>query len=387
MTTRSRAAVLVGRSRIEIDEFDLPAIGPDDALLEVEACGMCGSDVEQFDGGFEALGVPYPTIPGHEPVGRIVRIGSEAAQRWGVRVDDRVAVEPVMGCGHCVACRGGRYSQCRTPRPGTKVNSYGCIPTATSPSLWGGYSQFLYLDPRSVVHRVDPALPTELVALYQPMAAGIRWFVHDSGLKLGDTIVIMGCGQRGLAGVVAAREAGAGSIIVTGLRADQHKLALAREFGADATIVADEQDVVSRVAELTEGRGADIVVDVAAVSMQPIADAVEIARPGGTIVFAAIKGGGAAATGFIPDRVVVKELTIKGLLSQDSRAFVPALRLIESRKYPLERMHTHTFALDDIDQAIRTLRGVPGEPAVHIMIDPQSGARKAAAPEPGHLGE
>ncbi|MDF2443090.1 MAG: hypothetical protein JWR01_1293, partial [Subtercola sp.] len=117
---------------------------------------------------------------------------------------------------------------------------------------------------------------------------------------------------------------------------------------------------------------ADIVVDVAAVSMQPIADAIEIAKPGGTIVLAAIKGGGAAATGFVPDRVVTKELTIKGLLSQDTRAVVPALRLIESRRYPLERMHTHTFGLDDIEEAVQTLAGrVEGQHAVHVMLDPR----------------
>lgn len=236
----------------------------------------------------------------------------------------------------------------------------------------GGYAEYMYLDPMSVLHKVDPALPIELAALYQPMAAGIRWFVHDSGMKLGDTVVVLGCGQRGLAGVVAARSAGAGLIIATGLSGDSHKLELARVFGADATVVADEEDTVARVMELTGGEGADIVVDVAAVSMQPIADAVEITKPGGTIVFAAIKGGGAAATGFVPDKVVTKELTIKGLLSQDTRAVEPALRLIESRAFPLDRMHTHTFALADAEQAVQTLAGrVPGQRAVHVMIDPR----------------
>lgn len=369
------AAVLLGRRDVEVRELDLPAVNADDAVLEVEACGMCGSDVEQYDGGFEALGVPYPVVPGHEPIGRIAQIGAEASRRWGVVAGDRVAVEPVLGCGHCRACLTGRYSQCSTSRPGTRVNSYGCIPVDTAPGLWGGYAEFMYLDAMSVVHRVDPDLPIELAALYQPMAAGIRWFAHDSGLKLGDTVVVLGCGQRGLTGVIAAREAGAGQVIITGLAADAHKLELARTFGADATIIADREDVVSHVMELTRGQGADVVVDVAAVSMQPIVDAVEIARPGGTIVFAAIKGGGAAATGFVPDRVVVKELTIKGLLSQDLRAFVPALRLIESRKYPLELMHTHTFGLDRIDLAIDTLAGrVPGEQAVHVMLDPRRSA-------------
>lgn len=370
--TRARAAVLVERGRFEIEEFGLPAIGPEDALLQVESCGMCGSDVEQFDGGFEALGVGYPIVPGHEPVGTIAEIGPSAARRWGVGVGDRVVVEAVMGCGHCQSCLTGRYSQCRTFKPGTRVNSYGCIPVSTEPSLWGGYAEFMYLDPMSVVHRVDPQLPLELAALYQPVAAGIRWVAHESGMRLGDTVVIMGCGQRGLTSVIAAREAGAGLVIVTGLAADAHKLALARTFGADATIVADEQDVVSTVMELTGGRGADVVIDVAAVSMDPIIDAIEIARPGGVIIFAAIKGSGARASGFVPDKIVVKELTIKGFLSQDTRAVEPALRLIESRKYPLELMHTHTFRLEDAALAVATLGGrVEGKKAIHVMIDPR----------------
>lgn len=369
---RVRAAVLVERARFELEEFDLPVLGDDDAILEIEACGMCGSDVEQYDGGFESLGVGYPIIPGHEPVGRIAEIGAAAAKRWGVSVGDRIAVEAVMGCGHCQFCLTGHYSRCRTFKPGTRVNSYGCIPISTAPALWGGYADYMYLDPMSIVHRIAPELPTELAALYQPMAAGVRWVAQESGLKLGDTVVIMGCGQRGLTSVIAAREAGAAHVIVTGLAADAHKLELARHFGADSTIVADVEDVVDRVMELTGGQGADVVVDLAAVSMQPIVDAIEIAKPGGIIVFAAIKGGGAAADGFIPDRVVVKELTIRGFLSQDLKAVVPALHLIESRKYPLELMHTHTFGLEDVTDAVNTLAGrIEGQHAVHVMLDPR----------------
>jgi threonine dehydrogenase-like Zn-dependent dehydrogenase len=367
----ARAAVLVGRRKFELQEFETPRIGSDEALLQVEACGMCGTDVEQYDGMFEAQGVNYPFIPGHEPVGRIAEIGDAAALRWSVEVGDRVAVEPILGCGYCAACRQGRPGQCSTGRPGTGVNAYGNIPTSTRPGLWGGYATHLYLDPMASIHKVDDSLPIELAVLYQPVAAGIRWFAHDSQLKLGDTIVILGCGQRGLAGVIAAREAGAGMVIVTGLSSDAHKLELARTFGADATIVADQEDVVARVRELTADRGVDVAVDVSAVSMEPIAQAIEIVRPGGTVILVGMKGGNRTANTFIPDKVVAKELTLRGLVSQDARAFVPALRLIAARRYPLERMHTHTFGLGELDLAMDTLAGrVPGAKAIHVMIDP-----------------
>ncbi|NIH80721.1 zinc-dependent alcohol dehydrogenase [Amycolatopsis viridis] len=367
----ARAAVQVADRRYEIQEFPLPRIGPDEALLRVDACGMCGSDVEQYDGGFAALGVAYPLIPGHEPVGTIAEIGAEAARRWRVRVGDRVAVEPVLGCGSCRACLTGNYRRCVSSRHGAAINAYGYLPTSAGPGLWGGYAEYLYLDPRTVLHKLDPDLPLELAALYQPMAAGLRWFAFDSGLRAGDTVVVLGCGQRGLAGVVAAREAGAGRIIVTGLARDAHKLELARRLGADVTVVADTEDTVAAVAEATGGEGADVVVDVTAVATQPIVDAVEIAKPGATVVLAGVKGSGATVSGLAPDRIVTKELTVKGLWSQDIRAFEPALRLIESRRYPLELLHTHTFGLEQVPLAVETLAGrVPGEDAVHVMIAP-----------------
>ncbi|MFT4201284.1 zinc-dependent alcohol dehydrogenase [Gordonia sp. (in: high G+C Gram-positive bacteria)] len=363
----SRAAVQVADQTYEIQEFAIPAIRADDAILRVDACGMCGSDVEQYDGAFRAIGIEYPLIPGHEPVGTIAAIGDDAARRWGVREGDRVAVEPLLGCGTCESCLLGNYRRCTA---GAAIEAYGYLPTDRAPSLWGGYAEYMYLAPRTIAMKLDPDLPLELAALYQPMAAGVRWAAQDSGLRLGDSILIMGCGQRGLCGVVAAREAGAGTIIVTGLAKDKHKLALATEFGADLTIAVDEVDTVEAVRDFTGGRGVDIAVDVSAVATQPIVDAVAVVRPGGTIVLAGVKGSGNQVS-LVPDTITKKELTVKGMWSQDIRAFEPALRLIESRKYPLEKMHTHSFGLDDVPTAVETLAGrVPGEEAMHVMVVP-----------------
>ncbi len=332
---------------------------------------MCGSDLEQYHGAFRALGLAYPVIPGHEPVGHIEEVGAEAAERWGVKKGDRVVMEPLLRCGHCRACLTGAYRRCRGRRPKTAFAGCGYIPTSVPPALWGGYAEYMYIDPNTVLHKIPSDLPIELAALYQPIAAGIRWAHQEPGTGVGDTVVILGCGQRGLGGLVAAREAGAGQVIITGLKKDAHKLALAREFGADATIIVDEEDTVERVRELTDGEGADVVVDVAAVSVQPVLDAIDIAKPGATIILASVKGSGATVSNLVSDKIVTKELTIKGVWSQDIRAVAPALRLIQSRKYPLEKMHTHTFPLDQVDLAIRTLSGeVEGEEAIHVSIAP-----------------
>src|SRR5690606_29361143 len=115
------------------------------------------------------------------------------------------------------------------------------------PGLWGGYAQYMYLHPNSVLHRGDAALPPGIAVMFNPLGAGFRWAVEIPRTRPGDTVVILGPGQRGLASVIACREVGAGTIIVTGLAADAKKLALARAFGADHTVDVDNEDAVARV--------------------------------------------------------------------------------------------------------------------------------------------
>ena len=103
------AAVLHGVEDLRIEHFDLPEVRPDDAVLRVEACGLCGTDHELFTGHIPA---PYPVVPGHETVGTIEAIGDEAAAKWQIGVGDRVAVECWQACGVCEPCRTGVYRRC-----------------------------------------------------------------------------------------------------------------------------------------------------------------------------------------------------------------------------------------------------------------------------------
>jgi threonine dehydrogenase-like Zn-dependent dehydrogenase len=365
-----RAVVQVGDRQFEIQWFEMPRVGADDALIRVEACGLCGSDVDQYDGKLNGMGLRLPVIPGHEPVGIIEEIGAEAARRWGVGAGDRVAVEPVLGCGHCRACKQGVYRRCRIGRPGTSIAACGFIPTHIQPSLWGGLAEYMYLDPNVAVHKVSRDIPAELAALYQPVAAGISWAHREPGTRVGDTVVIFGAGQRGLACVVAAREAGAAQVFVIARRQSAHRLKLATELGADAIILAEE-DPIARVRELTRGDGADVVIDVTAETMEPIAKGIEMAKAGGTVILAGVKGWGVTIPGMENDRIFSKELTIKGVKNADFRSFEVAVGLLESRRYAFQKMHTHSFGLENLDLAIRTLAGrVPGENAVSVSIDP-----------------
>jgi threonine dehydrogenase-like Zn-dependent dehydrogenase len=362
MTPRTTLAMVqVAPRKLEARSLPVPEIDADTALLRVEACGICGSDYEQFEG---VLRTPLPVIPGHEPLGIIERIGERAARRWGVDVGDRVAVETMISCRFCSACLAGRYHLCRRRR------IYSYIPLSEEPGLWGAYAEFMFLDANSIVHRVDPSLSPEIAVMFNPLGAGFRWATEIPGTRPGDTVVILGPGQRGLASVIACREVGAGKIIVTGLAADAHKLEVAREFGADHTLDVENEDARQRVQELTGGAGADLVIDVSSYAMEPVSQALDFVAPGGTVVLAGVKGF-KPVPGFISDKVVIKEISIKGAIGVTSSGYRSAIRLIESRKLPLEKMHTHRFGLRDAERAIRTLaRQIPGEESIHSCLIP-----------------
>ncbi len=362
MPQTSFAMVQTATRCLEGRDIPIPDIDEDSAILQVEACGICGSDLEQYDG---TLKVNLPLIPGHEPLGRIVKIGDRAAQRWGVDEGDRVAVETMLSCRFCSCCLSGDYHLCHDRR------IYSYIPLSDAPGLWGAYSQYMYLHPNTIVHKINPGLPPEIAVMFNPLGAGYRWAVEIPQTQPGDKVVILGPGQRGLASVIACREAGAAQIIVTGLAADASKLALARVFGADHTIDVENENAVHRVKELTDG-GADIVVDVSAFATEPVQDALKMVRPGGTIVLAGVKGM-KPVDNFISDYIVMKEITVKGVIGVTSSGYRKAIQLIESGTVPVEKMHTHNFELEQADLAIRTLgREVPGEESIHSCLIPPS---------------
>ncbi len=363
LPAKSFAMVLTANRQLEAMDIELPDIDENSALLRLEACGICGSDYEQFEG---VLRTPVPVIPGHEPLGVIERIGDKAARRWGVDVGDRVAVETMLSCRHCSACLGGTYHLCDERR------IYSYIPLSEEPGLWGGYAQYMYLHPNSVLHKVNPDIPASIAVIFNPLGAGFRWAVDMPDARPGDTVVIMGPGQRGLASVIALRHVGVTDIIVTGLAADAEKLALARLYGAREIIDVDNENVVHRVKELTNGRGADIVVDVSSYATQPVADALQLVKVGGQIILAGVKGF-KPVDNFVSDLIVMKEATIKGAIGVTSTSYRQAIDVIESGQVDFSSMHTHDFDLEDAELAIRTLaREIAGDESIHSCLIPPS---------------
>ena len=362
--TAARALVLEEPRTLVGREFALPDVGEDDGLLRIEACGLCGTDHEQYTG---ALPAGFAFVPGHEAVGVIDQVGEKAAQRWGVSVGDRVAVEVFQRCGECDACTSGMYRRCT--RHGM-ADMYGFVPVEKDPGLWGGYATHQYLGPDSMLLPVPAALDPVVATLFNPLGAGIRWGVTVPGTKPGDVVVVLGPGVRGLAACAAAKEAGAGFIMVTGVGpGDDERLALASQFGADLAVDVATTDPARALREATGGL-ADIVVDVTAKAPAALGQAIATARTGGTIVMAGTRGS-AETPGFWPDLIVFKELRILGALGVDAPAYRAALELLASGKYPFAALPRRNVGLDGAEALVRSMAGeddVP--PPVHGVLTP-----------------
>lgn len=366
MGEQAHAAVLIGPRQFEFRDFLIPEITEDDGLLRVEAAGLCGTDYEQFGGHLK--NTPWdirPIIPGHEIQGWIEKIGANASRRWRVKEGDRVIVEASIPCGKCYQCQNGRAVLCSAGM------GYGLrISSERPPHLWGGYATHMYLHPQANVHRAPDSMRRDVLSLCNPMSNAVRWGYERGGIGMGDAVLICGPGQRGLLAVVVAKAAGAKLIIVTGTSQDRFRLEQAKLLGAHATIVVDEEDPIARAKDLTGNFGVDVVLDVSAGSIEPLVQAVEIVRPGGRIILAGLKNR-RTLEGLVADKLILKEITLEGVLSSSWSAFDQAIPLLGRYEKELAQLCTHAYSIDNSEKALRVLGReiIDGHEAVHIHID------------------
>lgn len=331
--------------------------------MRVVANGLCGSDYNLFNGKVAPMSEGLPVVPGHEMVGELTMVDPDAARRWHVEVGDRVAVKPMAPCGGCPECRAGRDRWC----PNSFLYSGASVNNGVG--LWGGMAEYMVLRPGSQLCKIPKNVSDLDAGLFNALSNSFEWTGRVGDVGLGDRVLILGGGQRGLGSALVAREAGAAQVIVTGLNRDRHKLALAPEFGATDVVNVEEEDTIARVRELTDGAGVDLVIDTVPGATDPIVHAVELLRPEGTLVLAGVKG--REISGLFTDKIIVKALQIKGAMTTTDWADVQALRLLASQKYDFRKLHSHTFGLDEVERAVRLLGGeFPGEDALHITIQP-----------------
>jgi threonine dehydrogenase-like Zn-dependent dehydrogenase len=369
MPERVLAAVQVAPQTTTLQELPLPEVDDDAALLKVEAAGVCGSDVAAY------RSLPSgPRILGHENVGTLARVGRSFARRWGVREGDRVAIEEYLPCGHCELCLRGEFRHCAATDVHANPDAlrYGSTPISRPPALWGGYSQYLYMPPATVLHRMPTHVPADQAALALPLGNGVQWAAIEAQAGPGRSLLVLGPGQQGLGCVLAAKAAGAELVILVGLERDGRRLEVGRQLGADATVVADREDVRERVRALTAGRGVDAVVDA---SSAPASEMVPLAlelvkRKEGIIVVQSIGG----TIGEFPiEKLARKYVMLKAARGHSYAAVELAIQRIAAGRLPLALLCTHQLGLDDVDLAIRSTGGTGLPDAIHVTVRPWSG--------------
>ena len=372
MTEKVRAAVRTAPGTTELREFDMPQIDAESALLRIEVAGICGTDVKLYSNPPTSPATQGEVIMGHENVGVIAEAGEKFKQRHGLTEGDRVFVEHYVACFNCEWCRIGEYRHCEATdwRTNADARRFGYTSTRFQGTLWGGFSEYMYLPWNAVLHKIPDSITPEEAGLVMPLSNGIEWALLTAGVGYNDTVLIQGPGQQGLAQLVAAKTAGAAQVIVSGTTRDKHRFELAEELGADAVIDVLSEDPREKIMDLTGGRGLDYVLDCTSrAGTAPVLLGVDVLkRREGTLL---IQGELAAFPDFPVKKVTEKAITIKSARGHSFNACELAVAQLASHRYPLEKLATHRYGIDQVDHAIRVLAGETDEDAIHVSMMPE----------------
>jgi threonine dehydrogenase-like Zn-dependent dehydrogenase len=332
-----RAAVYEGEGRLVVRDVPDPVPAPDEVLIEVEACGVCGSDVQIINVPPGHPSTP-PVIIGHEFVGRVRAVGSAVRD---VGIGSRVVVDPDPKCGACSSCRAGRPANC------LNIVALGVHRDGALASL--------VTAPASSAYPISEELPSELAALVEPLACVVNG-TNRAALRPGESVVVFGAGAIGCLFIAVFRASGAGRIVA--IEPSPARGPVARAVGADVVLTPDEW--VAQRAEILPS-GADVVVD-AVGSVLP--GAIEAAAMGGRVVVFGMNGNARPPVHQV--EIVEKGLSILGSYISNF-TFPAAIRLVESGELNLAPMITATVPLEQTLEGISRLRA--GD-AVKVVIKP-----------------
>lgn len=341
-----QAAFCTVPGKVHLRETTTPKPGPDEILVRVRSCGICGSDLHWFHG----LWPPPAVCPGHEIAGEVAEVGSAVTD---LDLGQRVAVEPLVICGKCSYCRTGDYQLCRW------LQILGTVRD-------GGLADYV-LVPGRAAFRLPDALDFELGALAEPTAVCVH-AVRLAGVRLGDRVLVLGAGTIGLLSVLAARAAGATEVAVTARH--PHQREMARRCGATRVFATDEEGERERFAFASE-EAVDVVIETVGGAADTLEDAIQCVRPGGTVVVLGVFSSRPACNALL---LMLREIRIIGSLTygrSGARAdFDVALGLLAANAQRARQLITHRFPLDDVQQAFETAadkkRG-----AIKVAVEPR----------------
>lgn len=356
-----RAVVFTGAGKpFEVLRFSTPEPRGAEVLVRVTCCTLCRSDLHTHAGRRTEQ---TPTVLGHEIVGRIEAFGPDAPRQdaagMPVKVGNRISWAIAVGCGECFFCNEDLPQKCQRPY------KYGHQRLASERPTGGGLADCIVLVPGTVYFRIPDSVPDQAAAPANCATATVAGLLRHAGSVAGRTVLVMGAGMLGVTACAMASAAGARAVMVSDpVSANRER---AGHFGATHAFPADTNELRDEVRKITQGRGADLVLELAGVA-QTVESALALARTGGTVVLA----GTVAPVGKIeldPENIVRRMLTIRGVHNYHPRDLAAALGFLAGpgRDFPWQSLIVAEYPLEQIEEAFADAHAQPG---VRVAVVP-----------------
>jgi L-iditol 2-dehydrogenase len=336
-------------TELEIREYPLPEVEPEDILVKLRRANICGSDLHMWRGHGPRLAPGLARVLGHEMMGEVCRLGKHVRRDClgqPLREGDRIVYSYFVPCGVCAACLQG------SPACPNRYRYWLGQSVEDPPHFRGAYGEYYYLHAGQTVCKVPAELSDALVSSVNCALCEVLYGLDQIGMRLGDTVVIQGAGGLGLYATALAKELGVGQVIVLGRRPD--RLALARAFGADLTLSCQETTAEERrqcVFDHTRGQGADVVAEFVG-SPHAVEEGAQLLRPGGRYLWVGNVTPGLLAS-LDPGTVVRLAQVMQGVIAYAPWVLPRALDFLVRRRhvYPFEQILSHTLPFPEINAA------------------------------------
>ena len=340
------------RLPFELREFPVPEPGPGTILVKVAMANVCGSDLHIWRGEYDISGgepQPFSRSMGHEMMGTVAGLGDGVQHDSSgapLALGDRIVYRYFIPCGHCRACLRRRTPRC----PDALRYRY---PPEQYPHFNAAYGQYFYLQAGHTVYKLPEALPDALAAPANCALSQVIYCLEQAGAGLDDHVVIQGAGGLGINAVAVAREMGVRQVIV--IDGIEERLELAREFGADETILIGSfptpEDRVRRVRELTDGWGADVVLELVG-HPRVVPEGIAMLGQGGRYVEVGNINQGMTQA-IDPSVLVHGGKTILGIMWYEPESLLKAIHLLATHpdRYPFDKIISHRYPLTEINTA------------------------------------
>jgi len=356
MSETMQAVVCHGPKDYRLEEVPVPRPGPGQALVRVEATGICASDLKCYQGAAKFWGdenrpawAETDVIPGHEFVGEIVEIDEEASLRWHVNVGDRVVSEQIVPCWKCRYCLRGQYWMC-APHKMYGFKGYS-----------GGMASYMVYPAEALVYKISKELAPAHAAFTEPLSCALH-AVERADIHFEDVVVVAGAGPIGL-GMIAGAAAKFPAHVVA-LDVSDAKLEMAKQTGADIALNITQTDVVEHIKDLTDGYGADVYLEGTG-HPSAVPQGLNLLRKLGTFVeYSVFKDDVTVDWSIISDD---KELDVRGA-HLGPHCWPAAIRMIESGRLPMDQICTHQLPVSRFQDGLDLV--AEGTKSVKVSLIP-----------------